>query len=163
MDYHFKPIGKTCAATGKELAPGTSIVSVLVEQNGELLRLDYAAEAWNGPPENEVGRWQTVVPLPETNKPRPLDTEALLQHFEQLCESPNQAQEKFAYVIALLLTQKRRLRLDGSRRDGETEYLIFHGTKGEGTYEIRDQQLSESEIEQLQRDLNTRLNSEVHA
>src|SRR5262245_55051672 len=111
MDYHVKPIGKTCAATGKDLAPGASIISVLVEQAGELLRLDYAVDAWNGPPENEVGRWKTVVPHPEVAKARPLDTEALLQHLGQLCESPNPAQEKFAYVVALLLTQKRRLRL----------------------------------------------------
>jgi len=157
MDYHFKPIGKTCATTGKELPPGAAIISALVEVQGELVRYDYAVDAWSGPPENELGHWKTIVPLPEADKPRPLDTDALLQHLEQLCESPNPTQEKFAYVISLLLMQKRRLRLDGSRRDGDIEYLQFHGCRGEGTFEVRDQQLSDREIEELQRDLNIHL------
>jgi hypothetical protein len=157
MDYHLKPVGRTCAATGGELGPGSTCYSVLVEQGGQLVRLDYSAAGWTGPPEGAVAHWRARVPETDGAKPKPLDPDALLHYFEQLCEDANPAQEKFAYVISLLLLQKRRLRLDGSRRDGEIEFLQFLGSQGEGPFEVRDQRLSEVEIAQLQNDLNTHL------
>ena len=36
---------------------------------------------------------------------KPLDADALMRYFEQLCEDANPAQEKFAYVLSLLLLQ----------------------------------------------------------
>jgi len=160
MDYHLKPIGKTCAATGDKLRPGTKCYSVLVEQDGEMLRLDYAEEAWSGPPAGTVGQWKCEVPEPETEKVKPLDPDALMRYFEQLNEDSNPAQEKFRYVLALLLMQKKRLKLDDSRHDGEIEYLVFVGMQGEGTFEVRDQNLSDDEITQLQASLDTHLDQE---
>ena len=78
-----------------------------------------------------------------------------MQYFEQLYESPNQVQEKFLYVLALFLVQKRRLKLDGSRNEDEASYLQLTGTHGEGSFDIRDQNLDESEVEQLQQQLNS--------
>ena len=46
MDYHLKPLGKTCATTGKPLAPGSVCHSVLVERDGMLMRLDFSDEGW---------------------------------------------------------------------------------------------------------------------
>jgi hypothetical protein len=69
------------------------------------------------------------------------------------------------YVTALLLLRKRRLRLEGSRRDEDTEeeYLQFSGSKGEGPYEVRDQRMSEEQIAQLQAALETELQQEEAA
>ena len=72
----------------------------------------------------------------------------------------NPAQDKFRYVLALLLLQKRRLKIEGSRQDGDVEYLELVGSQGEGTFEVRMQQLEDAEIEQLQRDLNAHLATE---
>jgi hypothetical protein len=160
MDYHLKPVGRTCTATGDALVPGATCYSALVEQGGELVRLDYCTAAWTGPPEGAVAHWKMQVPESDGTKPKPLNPDALLHYFEQLTEDANPAQEKFAYVIALLLMQKRRLRIDGSRRDGETEYLQFLGSQGEGPFEVRDQRLSEEEIAGLQNELNTHLSGE---
>ena len=160
MDWHFKPIGKTCAATGRELEPGAVCHSVVVERDGQVLRLDYSSEGWNGPPDDAVGHWQCLVPQPAMNKTQVLDPEALFRCFEQMSEDANPAHDKLRYVLALLLLQKRRLSLDGSQRDGEIEYLELTGSGGEGPYLVRDQQLSDDEIEQLQRDLNAQLAAE---
>ena len=83
-----------------------------------------------------------------------------MRYFEQLCEDANPAQDKFRYILALLLLQKRRLKMEGSRQDGEIAYLELVGSRGEGIFEVRDQQLSAEEIEQLQQTLNTHLASE---
>jgi len=160
MDYHFKPIGKQCAATGQDLAPGTLCHSILVERNGEMTRLDYSPEGWTGPPADAIGYWQCRVPEPLATKPAAIDPDALLRYFEQLVEDAVPAREKFRYVLALLLLQKRRLRIDGSRRDGDAEYLQLSGSHGEGPFEVRDHQLSDDEIRNLEAELSTHLANE---
>jgi hypothetical protein len=150
MDYQLKSIGRTCTASGEELPPGAVCYSVLLEENGRLTRQDYSAAGWNGPPENAIGYWRTSVPEANPDKPKPLDAESLLQSFEQLSEDANPAREKLRFVMALLLVQKRRLKLDGSRRDGDVEYLQLIGSHGEGPYEVREFELADDERQQLQ-------------
>lgn len=156
MDYHVKPLGKTCAATGEPLEPGTVCHSVLIEQGDEQRRLDYAQKAWPGePPEGSIAHWVTTVPAEENpDRPQPLDPEELFQFFEQILEDMNPAQEKIKYVLSLLLMQKKRLRLEGTRREGEVSYLELTGSEGEGPYEIREQNLTDDEIAALQQELN---------
>ncbi|QDT42985.1 hypothetical protein Pan241w_30800 [Gimesia alba] len=154
MDYHLKPLGKACSSTGKEFTPGETVHSVIIEQNGQLLRLDFSQDGWTGPPEGVVGEWKCQVPEPAAQGTKKIDPDALMQYFEQLYEAPNQVQEKFLYVLALFLVQKRRLKLEGSREEDQVFYLQLSGTHGEGSFEIRDQNLEESEIEQLQNQLN---------
>lgn len=157
MSYRLKPVGKTCAGTGEPLVPGSRIHSVLVDRGHEQVRLDFSEAGWNGPPEGTLGHWRCVVPEPAPAGPKPLDTEALFRFFEDSAEDQNPMQEKFRYVVALLLLQKRRLQLEGSRQDGEIEYLQLVGSRSEGPFEVRDQHLDPEEIKQLQADLNAHL------
>lgn len=163
MDYQFRSIGKSCAGTGREFQPGERIHCVLIERNGELVRLDFSEDGWKGRPEGTVGDW--IARLPDGDpKPKTIDTESLMRYFELLCEDPNPAHDQFRYVLALLLLQKRRLRLEGSRTDDDgDEFLQVIGSKNEGPFEIRDQQLSEVEITQLQNSLSQQLADEAAA
>lgn len=155
MDYQVKPVGKYCVSTGEPFSPGDLCHSVLIEDRGDMIRHDYSVDGWPGqPPEECLAHWQTVIPQPETDdQPKPLDTESLFEFFEQMIEDANPAQEKIKYVVSLLLMQKKRLKLDRSD-DGEMS-LRLTGSQGEGPYLIRDQQLSENEIQQLQQELTT--------
>jgi hypothetical protein len=159
MDYHLKPIGKTCAATDAPLEPGAEVHSVLLERDGETVRLDYSTDGWSGPPEGTIGYWRCAVPEPETEKRKPLDPDSLLEQFERMTEDANPAQEQLLYVIALLLMQKRRLQLEGTRQDGDIAYLQFIGQRGEGPFEVRDQQLTGEEIAAVQASLNQHLHA----
>jgi hypothetical protein len=105
MEYHFKPPSKTCAATGRPLAPGSVCHSVLIEKNGSLARFDYSAEGWQGPPPGHVGYWKTVVPVTTDPKAHRLDPETALRYFEQLCEEANPDSIRQRYVLALFLLQ----------------------------------------------------------
>jgi hypothetical protein len=160
MEYQFRPIGKKCAATGVDLVPGSLCHSVLVERSGELQRLDYSEQGWAGPPEGTIGAWTCIVPRPLEVRHEPLDTNSLMRCFEQLCEEAHPAREGLRYILALLLMNKRRLRLDGSRSDGGDEYLQFSGARGEGAWELRDLNPSDADVRQWQRDLNLYLASE---
>ena len=81
-------------------------------------------------------------------------------YFDQLTEEANPAQEKFRHVLALLLLQKRRLKLEGSRLEDNIEYLQFVSCQDEGTYEVRDFQLTEQEMNELQDNLNAHFTEE---
>jgi hypothetical protein len=160
MEYQIRPIGKKCVATGEELVPGTICHSTLVEQNGELVRLDFSPQGWKGPPENAIGVWTCIVPQPAVRRKEPLDVDALFGCFEQLMEDANPAREGLRYVLALLLLKKRRLRLEGSRIDGNEEYLEVASAKGEGSWELRDLHPTEAESAQWQAELNQYLEAE---
>jgi len=172
MDYHLKPVGKTCAHGGERLEPNTVCVSVLVERAGELVRLDYCEADWPGPPRGVVGQWRCLVPEPESSGVRPLDPDGLMRYFEQLSERlgdlpdghltehADPTDQKLRYVLALLLLQKRRLKLDGSRLVGDREVLEFTGAGGEGQFDVPDCKLADDEIEGLQDQLNEQMQHE---
>jgi hypothetical protein len=160
VEYEFRPIGKKCAATGEDLVPGSECYSALIEQNGELQRVDYSEKGWKGAPEGALGVWKCIVPRPAEVRHEPLDTTALMTCFEQLIEEASPAREGLRYILALLLVKKRRLRLEGSRTEGEDEYLQLAGAHGEGAYEVRDLDPSDEDIQRWQRELNVYLASE---
>src|SRR5271155_4544764 len=112
MDYHLKPLGKICAATGKPLLPGSVCHSVLVEKEGSLVRMDFSQEGWSGVRPEYVGHW--IVDVPEAPDPKTLriDPDAALRYFEQLSEEAEPVHEKTRYVLALVLLQHRKLKLD---------------------------------------------------
>jgi hypothetical protein len=160
MDYHFKPPSKTCATTGKPLSPGTVCHSVLIEKNGVMTRFDYSDEAWQGPPEGHLGYWKTVVPAGNDPREQRLDPDTAFRYFEQLSEEMNPEYERRRYVLALLLLQHRKLRLDGSRPDDCGGVLELSGVRGEGTYEVQDLQLPETVTRQIQAELKVHLATE---
>lgn len=150
MDYNIKALGKTCSASGDPLTPGSTCYSVLLMENGKLVRVDYNADSWSGPPDNAVAHWRSDVPDAKEETVNPLDPEYLFEYFERLSEDASDREQKMRYVLALLLVRKRRLQIDGTRRDGDESYLQVSGIRGEGFFEIRDPELSDEEIEQLQ-------------
>ncbi|MBM3971793.1 MAG: hypothetical protein FJ302_18320 [Planctomycetes bacterium] len=150
QDYNLKSVSRTCAGTGKDLVPGSLCHSVLIERAGELVRLDYSEDGWTPPPAGLVAHWRCEVPEPTTSAKKSLDVEDLMRQFEQLNEEASPSQDKFRYVLALLLLQRRRLRLDGTTTVDEQDFLEVTGTRGEGTFLIPDQQLDDAEVQELQ-------------
>jgi len=159
MDYQLKPLGKTCSKSGAKLLPGDVCYSAVVVKGNDWERIDFSSDAWQGPPEDAIGYWRTMVP-PQTETRRRLDPDALLRHFEQLCEDANPAQDKFRYVLALLLVQRRRLRITGTHSERTTTILDLAGLQGEGPFAVPEQQLKPDEIETLENELNERLTAE---
>lgn len=150
QDYNVKPMGRTCAATGQELVPGSLCHSVLIEKHGEFLRLDYSESGWEQPPAGTIAHWRCEAPEPVVAAKKTLDPQELMRQFEQLSEEASPAHDKFRYVLALLLVQRRRLKLEGTKVIDDQEFLEVTGTRGEGTFLVRDQQLNETELQELQ-------------
>ena len=164
MDYHLKPVGKICAHGGEPLEPSTVCVSVLIERDGELLRLDYCEADWQGPPEGTVGQWRCTVPEPVVSSVLTIDPDSLMRYFERLADEPDDPaepfQQKLRYVVAVMLWRKRRLKLGGSKMEGDREVLEFSGVRGEGQFDVLDCKLADDEIDELQDRLNEQLQRE---
>jgi len=161
MDYQLKPIGKHCHATGESLVPGALCHSALIEQQGQLVRLDYLATAWPGTPQGAIADWTCRVPDSTEETRAPLDPESLFELFEQLHDEASPSRAQLTYVLALLLIQKKRLRIDDTLLDEDDDVLILSGSGGEGPFELRDQDLSDAEIETLQHELNSYLKPQI--
>lgn len=149
QEYNLKPISRTCAGTGKELVPGSLCHSALIEVNGEQQRLDFSEEGWTEPPDGLIAQWRCVVPEPAAVK-KTLDPDELMRQFEQLTEEASPAHDKHRYVLSLLLLQRRRLKLDGTKTIDDQEFLEVIGSRGEGSFLVPDQTLDDDEVQQLQ-------------
>lgn len=160
MDYLIRPLGKVCAGTGLPFAPGSKIISVLVEDNHDFKRLDFSKAGWKGPPPGTVAQWQVEVPPPIEVKKKLLDPNALMAYFDQLTEDANPVQERLRYILAILLLHKRRLREEGQRSWGDDQFVQYTSTQGEGTYEVRQFHLTDEEVLQLQEQLNAHMIAE---
>ena len=55
LDYEIDKCSRRCAATGRELKPGEAYYSVLRWRDRQVVREDYAPEAWQAPPEGHPG------------------------------------------------------------------------------------------------------------
>lgn len=155
MDYTIRPIGRICASTGVALEPGTTCRSALVERNGRLERLDFLLTAWKEAPEGTIGHWRSRVPASTAAQTKRIEPDELMQQFERLEDSGHIQIRRLRYVLALMLLQKKRMELEGTRSDDGIEYLLLVGTKGEGPFEVRDEQLGPEEIAAIQRELAT--------
>lgn len=163
MDYHLKPLGKVCAATGKPFVPGTVCHSVVVEKDGQLVRLDFSAEGWKGPPQGHLGYWTVDVPAAVDPNTQRIDPEVAMRYFEQLSEEASPVHEMTRYVLALVLLQQRKLRLENVRFDDDEEMLELSGIHGEGNFEVQNFHLDDTETKRMQNELKTQLAMEWQA
>ncbi len=90
MDFEVQRFTRRCAATDRELAPGELFYSVLLAEGAEVVRHDYAAEAWNGPPVEALGWWKSQLPAADAKpkKPQWAPNDVMLRLFDELAERP---------------------------------------------------------------------------
>lgn len=153
MDFNIRPVGRSCAQSGRAFQPGETCWSVLLEQDGRLIRQDYSTEAWQGPPPGAIGHWRCVIPGSTDNNRLKLDPDSLFDYFVQLDESPNVVQQQYRYVLSLLLLRKRRLILEDVIQVEDRPTMRLIGSGGEGPFDVPEEELSEDQIDRLQQQL----------
>lgn len=135
VDFEVQRFTRRCAATDRELRPNEWYYSVLVQNGADVVRLDYSAESWTGPPAESMGWWKARMPNQQVAKGQWAPSDVMLEYLEKLLADPTQAD--MAYVLALLLVRRRVLRLDGSERDAaDQEQLLMSSLTTEQEYRI---------------------------
>jgi hypothetical protein len=116
--------GKKCAVTGKVFTAGEAYYAALREVGDGFVRTDYALEVWASIDKTELfSFWRAKVAAGEKKRRLIMDLEAVYRFFRDLvAETPqNEAAPEnaaansrhlFVYLLALLLTRQRVLRLE---------------------------------------------------
>lgn len=137
LDFEIQRSTRRCAATDRKLEPGEAFFSTLNVEGPEVVRRDWAAEAWQGPPDGVFGWWKSRVPLPDAQQPKLAPNEVLLELFDHLADQADNCDMR--YVLALLLVRRRLLRIEDRLPQGRGDgvpLLVVHCPASGETHEI---------------------------
>jgi hypothetical protein len=132
LDFEVHARSRKCSATDRLFEPGETFYSALVSSGADVARYDYAASAWQGPPEHCIGWWKSVVPDVRGGKMHWAPNDVMLHYFEQIAENPEKVEVR--YVLTLLMIRRRVLRLED--KDDSSGELIVFCPKNEQTYHV---------------------------
>lgn len=134
QEWNIQGRAGLCAATGRPFAKGERVHSALYWRDGQYVRVDLCAEAWQARNENiaPLSAWQGDFVPPPPPAPEALkkeDAEGLLR---RLMAENEPATRNARYILALMLERKKLLRPIDRQRQGEAVTLVYeHLASGE--------------------------------
>lgn len=152
IDFEVQRCTRKCCATERDLRAGEVFYSVLLSAGGKVVRHDYSAEAWPGPPEGAIGWWKSVYVDAAANRLHWAPNDVMLNYFEQLDANPAAADAR--YVLALLLVRRRVMRVERAETDeAEQETLVLFCPRNEVEYRVSVTTPTPERIATIQNDL----------
>lgn len=156
LDFEVQRCTRRCAATGRELVPGEPLVSVLVANGSQVVRHDYAADAWTEPPQPNLGWWRSRVPEGSAQRVVWAPNDVLLDYFERLESDPTQLDVR--YVLTLLLVRRRLLRVEKTATDAQgQEQLVVYCSRSEREHRVAAVMPDDERARVIQRQLTALL------
>jgi hypothetical protein len=149
LEFDITHCTRVCAATGRTFAPGETYFSTLHSDRGATVRKDYCAAEWRGADDNAIAWWKSRVDHDARPKLAPQDV--LLNLFADLANRQDEAE--FRYVLGLLLVRRRLLKLDETRRVGQSEVMALDCPRRNEQYELIVATPDAERAEQLQQRL----------
>jgi hypothetical protein len=135
LDFEVQRFTRKCCVTDAILQPGDEFFSALISEGAHVLRRDYAATAWSGPPQGTVGWWKSQVPDVLSRKAHWAPNDVILHYFEQLYEDDSQADMR--YVLTLLMIRRRIVRLeDTEQAEPGPEVFVLYCPRNEREYRV---------------------------
>lgn len=135
FDFEVQRCTRRCAKSDRELAPGETFYSALIAEGANVARRDYAASAWDGPPDGALGWWKSQMPSADVRKVHWAPNDVILHYFEQLENQPDQQDKR--YLLALLMVRRRIVRLEETQRDDPSgEVLVLFCPRTELEYRV---------------------------
>jgi hypothetical protein len=155
-EWKISKRGRACSLCRRPFRSEEEHYSGIAEVESRFERRDVCLACWAGKPEL-FSFWKTRMPKREQKRLE--DVNAMQEFFKKLIEKPSEdpARQKIAYLTALLLARKRRLKLLGSR-DGRLK--IEKSWDGE-TAEIPDPPITDPELEDLRRQMESLFEVEI--
>lgn len=142
---------RRCCKTGRELKPGDVYYAALVHTDDGLQRLDYAPEAWSGPPEGAIGFWRGRIPLSRQPRRRQIDDNLVMERFLTLEADADSTNRVLRYILALHLMRRRLLRLVRIESRGDDDFIRVRTTREpKGEWVVWCPVLSEEEVSELE-------------
>ena len=152
-DYQLQPNSRRCCVSGRELKPGETYFSVLLDEHGRFVRREYGREAWQGPPPGAFSFWCGKVPTREQDRRPPVDDDMLLDCFAHLEGQNEPARVNFRYVLALLLMRRKRLKFEDARPEAGGEVLRLRCVQTKTIHEVVNPALSDEQTQAVQEEV----------
>jgi hypothetical protein len=151
-DWKLGRTEERCATCGHAFAEGETYVSALFELPSSDFRRGGYCERCYPPSDGEpFSFWRTRRSAPVRSKKLNLDQ--VKELFLRFVGSAEPADREVAYLLALLLMRKKRLRLKETRSDGETRWLVLESNLGEGPFPVADPVITAERLEALDREI----------
>jgi hypothetical protein len=152
LDFEVQRCSRQCAASGRELKAGEMFYSALVPEGAQIVRYDYAHDAWQGPPANAIAWWKAQMPDTQSKKMVWAPSDVMLHYFTESAADPER--EDLRYVLTLLMTRRRILRQETTDRDDQGhEWLVLFCPRNETEYRVKVVLPGESRMRQIQEEL----------
>ncbi len=148
-EWHISKSNQTCAACSERFQPEQPYYSALLEQEASFVRHDYCLNCFQDRrPAHVYYYWKTAIPEALAAKSKPvLDVASVLDFFRRLAGDRDPQRMAFRYVLALMLTRKKALKLGGGERGKNgMEYWVFVERRGGERHEVVQPSLSEGEL-----------------
>lgn len=133
-DFKVNRCSRRCHAQSRPLRDGEWYFSVVIEQDDELVRRDYSAEAWTGPPEGTVGWWKGRMPEAGARKLVLAPDAVLVDLLRSLGDAPER--RPLRYLLALTLLRRRVISVIESHLD-ETKSKVGANSSDDGLLHLR--------------------------
>ncbi len=152
-EYRIAKRARVCARSGAVFKPGSVVVSVIFLGQDGFERHDVTEECFEGD-DRAFSFWRTRVPE-SLDEQRRLDLNLAREFLTRLLAEEAEERAGLAYALVLLLSRKRRIRIVGSRREGERELLQVRwpSTEDEEPIEVAVPPMDDEEVERVQAEL----------
>ncbi len=147
-EWKIEKRGRSCTLCGRPFRSEEEHYSGIAEAGNRFERRDFCLACWEQKP-GLFSFWRTQTPRVEERRLE--NMAAMIEFFKRLVATPPEdpSRRKIAYLIALLLVRKRRLRLAGSRNG----VLRLEKSWDGETIEIAEPFIPDGEIEDLRRQM----------
>lgn len=151
-NFDFKRTSRKCSLNDRPFNAGEEFFSALIDVDDGLERRDYAAESWQGAPQDCVGWWKSKMPDLDNGRVYWAPNDVLLAYFQHVHEKgPSWAD--MAYVMAILLVQKRILQMIENDDSTEPPTLIVHHRKTKTDYRVVISEIFPERMSEIQDEL----------
>jgi hypothetical protein len=157
-------VHKVCAGCAREFVHGEEVISAVASSAEEqLVRKDYCLACWARPPQEIFSYWRTLYP--EKSKPNIEDMDKVQKFFDKLLEKPDPTPEieGVKFFTALVLARKKRLKLLGSRQEGDRAWIRVEKAWDGEKAEVPDPGITEEQIAQIRADMERLFEMELSA
>jgi hypothetical protein len=152
FDFDIQKCTRRCCETDRELQPGDVYYSVLIAEGANIVRRDYAEEAWPGPPDAVIGWWKSTLPDVRSNTMRWAPNDVMLHFFLEL-EGRADSQDT-RYILTLLMLRRRVVRLEETETDDQgRECLVVYCSRNETEYRVAVIPPTEPRVAEIQQQL----------
>jgi len=158
-DWKIEKRKGACETCGKAFAVRQAFFAALVDTGPAFVRHEFCEACWpSQDPARFFSCWKTSMPAPEDG-PKRADVEAAEDTFDRLIRepAPDPARQRLAFLLSLLLLQRRRLKLlETVTRDGR-EVLRFERTEDRAVVEVANPGIPETELASLKSEMDALL------